>query len=135
MDLSSDQLSIDTPELVAIEMPLAGIGSRFIAHQPADRGGLARAETAGNDVDPRHTIREIAALLSCGGSRRAPANVAGKRFMSDRRRQLAAFCVGMNVASASWCIILQVCREDRNGNCVFVLPGRFILCACRASNS
>jgi len=31
MDLSSDQLSIDTPELVAIEMPLAGIGSRFIA--------------------------------------------------------------------------------------------------------
>jgi uncharacterized RDD family membrane protein YckC len=28
---SSDQLSIDTPELVAIEMPLAGIGSRFIA--------------------------------------------------------------------------------------------------------
>ncbi|HXR38687.1 MAG TPA: RDD family protein [Terracidiphilus sp.] len=30
-DLSSDQLSIDTPELVAIEMPLAGIGSRFIA--------------------------------------------------------------------------------------------------------
>ncbi len=31
MDMSSDQLSIDTPELVAIEMPLAGIGSRFIA--------------------------------------------------------------------------------------------------------
>ena len=35
MDVSrepgSDQLSIDTPELVAIEMPLAGIGSRFIA--------------------------------------------------------------------------------------------------------
>lgn len=31
MNLSSDQLSIDTPELVAIEMPLAGIGSRFIA--------------------------------------------------------------------------------------------------------
>jgi uncharacterized RDD family membrane protein YckC len=31
MDLSSDQLSIETPELVAIEMPLAGIGSRFIA--------------------------------------------------------------------------------------------------------
>jgi uncharacterized RDD family membrane protein YckC len=36
MDLSSDQLSpdylnIDTPELVSIEMPLAGIGSRFIA--------------------------------------------------------------------------------------------------------
>ena len=30
-DLSSDQLSIDTPELVAIEMPLAGVGSRFIA--------------------------------------------------------------------------------------------------------
>src|SRR5579863_1434512 len=30
-DLSSDQLSIDTPELVPIEMPLAGIGSRFIA--------------------------------------------------------------------------------------------------------
>jgi uncharacterized RDD family membrane protein YckC len=30
-DLSSDQLSIDTPELVDIEMPLAGIGSRFIA--------------------------------------------------------------------------------------------------------
>lgn len=27
----SDQLNIDTPELVAIEMPLAGIGSRFIA--------------------------------------------------------------------------------------------------------
>ncbi|HEV2215507.1 MAG TPA: RDD family protein, partial [Terracidiphilus sp.] len=27
----SDQLSIDTPELVAIEMPLAGLGSRFIA--------------------------------------------------------------------------------------------------------
>jgi uncharacterized RDD family membrane protein YckC len=26
-----DQLSIDTPELVSIEMPLAGIGSRFIA--------------------------------------------------------------------------------------------------------
>ncbi len=31
MDLSSDQLSIETPELVDIEMPLAGIGSRFIA--------------------------------------------------------------------------------------------------------
>jgi uncharacterized RDD family membrane protein YckC len=31
MDRSSDQLSIETPELVAIEMPLAGIGSRFIA--------------------------------------------------------------------------------------------------------
>jgi uncharacterized RDD family membrane protein YckC len=31
MDPASDQLSIDTPELVAIEMPLAGIGSRFIA--------------------------------------------------------------------------------------------------------
>ncbi|MGA3263115.1 MAG: RDD family protein [Terracidiphilus sp.] len=36
MDLRSDQLSpdylnIDTPELVSIEMPLAGIGSRFIA--------------------------------------------------------------------------------------------------------
>ena len=39
MDLSSDQvaeqgsdqLSIETPELVAIQMPLAGIGSRFIA--------------------------------------------------------------------------------------------------------
>src|ERR1700684_3541551 len=30
-DLSSDQLSIETPELVAIELPLAGIGSRFIA--------------------------------------------------------------------------------------------------------
>jgi uncharacterized RDD family membrane protein YckC len=30
-DPSSDQLSIETPELVAIEMPLAGIGSRFIA--------------------------------------------------------------------------------------------------------
>jgi uncharacterized RDD family membrane protein YckC len=30
-DQSSDQLSIDTPELVAIHMPLAGIGSRFIA--------------------------------------------------------------------------------------------------------
>ena len=29
--LSSDQLSIDTPELVAIQMPIAGIGSRFIA--------------------------------------------------------------------------------------------------------
>ena len=28
---SPDQISIDTPELVAIEMPLAGIGSRFIA--------------------------------------------------------------------------------------------------------
>jgi|HubBroStandDraft_5_1064220.scaffolds.fasta_scaffold28493_2 uncharacterized RDD family membrane protein YckC len=27
----SDQISIDTPELVGIEMPLAGIGSRFIA--------------------------------------------------------------------------------------------------------
>ncbi|MGA3071178.1 MAG: RDD family protein [Terracidiphilus sp.] len=31
MDLTSDQLNIDTPELVDIEMPLAGIGSRFIA--------------------------------------------------------------------------------------------------------
>ena len=31
MDQNLDQLSIDTPELVAIEMPLAGIGSRFIA--------------------------------------------------------------------------------------------------------
>jgi uncharacterized RDD family membrane protein YckC len=29
--LGSDKLSIDTPELVSIEMPLAGIGSRFIA--------------------------------------------------------------------------------------------------------
>jgi uncharacterized RDD family membrane protein YckC len=28
---NSDQVSIDTPELVGIEMPLAGIGSRFIA--------------------------------------------------------------------------------------------------------
>ena len=26
-----DQISIDTPELVSIEMPLAGIGSRFVA--------------------------------------------------------------------------------------------------------
>jgi uncharacterized RDD family membrane protein YckC len=31
METNSDQLSIDTPELVSIEMPLAGIGSRFIA--------------------------------------------------------------------------------------------------------
>ncbi len=31
MTPGSDQLSIDTPELVSIEMPLAGIGSRFIA--------------------------------------------------------------------------------------------------------
>jgi uncharacterized RDD family membrane protein YckC len=31
MEFSSDQLNIDTPELVDIEMPLAGIGSRFIA--------------------------------------------------------------------------------------------------------
>ncbi len=31
MDSNRDQLSIDTPELIAIEMPLAGIGSRFIA--------------------------------------------------------------------------------------------------------
>ncbi len=31
MDYVSDQLNIDTPELVDIEMPLAGIGSRFIA--------------------------------------------------------------------------------------------------------
>jgi len=29
--LNSDQLNIDTPELVDIELPLAGIGSRFIA--------------------------------------------------------------------------------------------------------
>jgi uncharacterized RDD family membrane protein YckC len=31
MDPNRDQLSIETPELVDIEMPLAGIGSRFIA--------------------------------------------------------------------------------------------------------
>ncbi|HWG19657.1 MAG TPA: RDD family protein [Terracidiphilus sp.] len=31
MNPVSDQLSIETPELVSIEMPLAGIGSRFIA--------------------------------------------------------------------------------------------------------
>ena len=31
MEMNSDQLNIDTPELVDIEMPLAGIGSRFIA--------------------------------------------------------------------------------------------------------
>ena len=31
MDPVSDQLSIDTPELVSIDMPLAGIGSRFVA--------------------------------------------------------------------------------------------------------
>ena len=31
MDTISNQLSIDTPELVSIEMPIAGIGSRFIA--------------------------------------------------------------------------------------------------------
>jgi uncharacterized RDD family membrane protein YckC len=31
MSPESDQLSIETPELVNIEMPLAGIGSRFIA--------------------------------------------------------------------------------------------------------
>ncbi|HEX7729740.1 MAG TPA: RDD family protein [Terracidiphilus sp.] len=31
MSQNSDQLSIDTPELVSIEMGLAGIGSRFIA--------------------------------------------------------------------------------------------------------
>jgi uncharacterized RDD family membrane protein YckC len=31
MNPGSDQLSIDTPELVSIELPLAGIGSRFIA--------------------------------------------------------------------------------------------------------
>jgi uncharacterized RDD family membrane protein YckC len=29
--INSDQLNIATPELVDIEMPLAGIGSRFIA--------------------------------------------------------------------------------------------------------
>ncbi|HUB29504.1 MAG TPA: RDD family protein [Terracidiphilus sp.] len=31
MDPNADQLNIDTPELVSIQMPLAGIGSRFIA--------------------------------------------------------------------------------------------------------
>lgn len=31
MEPVSDQLSIDTPELVSIDMPLAGIGSRFVA--------------------------------------------------------------------------------------------------------
>jgi uncharacterized RDD family membrane protein YckC len=31
MEMNSDQLNIDTPELVEIEMPLAGIGSRFVA--------------------------------------------------------------------------------------------------------
>jgi uncharacterized RDD family membrane protein YckC len=31
MEPNRDQLSIDTPELVSIDMPLAGIGSRFIA--------------------------------------------------------------------------------------------------------
>jgi uncharacterized RDD family membrane protein YckC len=31
MDPIGDQLNIDTPELVSIEMPIAGIGSRFIA--------------------------------------------------------------------------------------------------------
>jgi uncharacterized RDD family membrane protein YckC len=31
MEMNSDQLNIPTPELVDIEMPLAGIGSRFIA--------------------------------------------------------------------------------------------------------
>jgi uncharacterized RDD family membrane protein YckC len=31
MEMNSDQLNIDTPELVTIEFPLAGIGSRFIA--------------------------------------------------------------------------------------------------------
>lgn len=31
MDPIANQLNIDTPELVAIEMPIAGIGSRFIA--------------------------------------------------------------------------------------------------------
>lgn len=31
MDEGLDQLNIETPELVSIEMPLAGIGSRFIA--------------------------------------------------------------------------------------------------------
>lgn len=31
MEPVSDQLSIDTPELVHIDMPLAGIGSRFVA--------------------------------------------------------------------------------------------------------
>ncbi len=30
-DQFSDQLNIDTPELVTIEMPIAGIGSRFVA--------------------------------------------------------------------------------------------------------
>ena len=29
--LDWDQLSIETPELVAIDMPVAGIGSRFVA--------------------------------------------------------------------------------------------------------
>ena len=31
MDTISNQLNIDTPELVSIEMPIAGVGSRFIA--------------------------------------------------------------------------------------------------------
>jgi uncharacterized RDD family membrane protein YckC len=31
VQLTLDQINIDTPELVSIEMPLAGIGSRFIA--------------------------------------------------------------------------------------------------------
>jgi uncharacterized RDD family membrane protein YckC len=31
MNRNTDQLNIDTPELVSIEMPVAGIGSRFVA--------------------------------------------------------------------------------------------------------
>lgn len=31
LDANADQLSIETPELVPIEMPVAGIGSRFVA--------------------------------------------------------------------------------------------------------
>jgi len=31
MSLRSDELSIETPELVSIDLPLAGIGSRFVA--------------------------------------------------------------------------------------------------------
>ena len=54
IEFNPDHLSIDTPELVAIEMPLAGIGSRF--HRAA--GGLP-------DLGRGLVLVFILALLFC----------------------------------------------------------------------
>jgi uncharacterized RDD family membrane protein YckC len=63
--ISPDNLSIDTPELVSIEMPLAGIGSRFIAilidYLIWGAGALVLIFLAAATLPAMHTFSKISA--------------------------------------------------------------------------